>query len=183
MLSLCYRLDLYVNPSAFLSFISFYDIIYHSSHTLCNAVYAFSSQSINGIRQAAHFYLEADIQQHDKNYTKIAGIGRDVAMSCSFCCDIMATLVTQYLRCPNCFKLLFSYILYFFLRHWRNIHQLVQEDVVQRILPNTESIALRNYRQVSNIRRTLVGNKIINHSYVVGASPVGAAPTTSSLLT
>ena len=36
------------------------------------------------------------------------------------------------------------------------------------------------HRQVSNIRRTLVGNKIVDHSDVVGASPVGAAPTTSS---
>ena len=35
------------------------------------------------------------------------------------------------------------------------------------------------YRQVSNIRRTLVGNKIVDHSDAVGASPVGAAPTTS----
>ena len=33
------------------------------------------------------------------------------------------------------------------------------------------------YRQVSNISRTLVGNKIVDHSDVVGASPVGAAPT------
>ena len=40
-----------------------------------------------------------------------------------------------------------------------------------------------NYRQVSNIRRTLFGNKIVDNSYVVGASPVGAAPTTSSLST
>ena len=39
----------------------------------------------------------------------------------------------------------------------------------------------RRYRQVSNIRRTLVGNYIVDHSDVVGASPVGAAPTTSSL--
>ena len=39
------------------------------------------------------------------------------------------------------------------------------------------------YRQVSNIRRILEGNKIVDHSDVVGASPVGAAPTTSSLLT
>ena len=39
------------------------------------------------------------------------------------------------------------------------------------------------YRQVSNIRLTLVGNKIVDHSDVVGASPVGAAPTTSSLST
>ena len=39
------------------------------------------------------------------------------------------------------------------------------------------------YRKVSNIRRTLVGNNIGEHSDVVGASPVGAAPTTSSFST
>ena len=39
------------------------------------------------------------------------------------------------------------------------------------------------YRQVSNIRRTLVVNEIVDHSDVVGASPVGAAPTTSSFST
>ena len=39
------------------------------------------------------------------------------------------------------------------------------------------------YRKVSNIRRTLVGNKIVVHSDVVGASPVDAAPTTSSFST
>ena len=38
-------------------------------------------------------------------------------------------------------------------------------------------------RQTSNIRRTLVANKIVDHSDVVGASPVGAAPTTPSFLT
>ena len=37
--------------------------------------------------------------------------------------------------------------------------------------------------QTSNISRTLVGHKIVDHSDVVGASPVGAAPTTSSFLT
>ena len=42
---------------------------------------------------------------------------------------------------------------------------------------------LLTYREVSNIRRTLVGNKIVDHSDVVGASPVGAAPTTSSFST
>ena len=42
---------------------------------------------------------------------------------------------------------------------------------------------LQAYRQVSNIRRTLVGNEIVDHSDVVGASPVGAAPTTSSFST
>ena len=39
------------------------------------------------------------------------------------------------------------------------------------------------YRQVSNISRTLAGNKIVDNSDVVGASPVGADPTTSSLST
>ena len=39
------------------------------------------------------------------------------------------------------------------------------------------------YRQTSNISRTLVGNEIVDHSDVVGASPVGAAPTTSSFST
>ena len=36
------------------------------------------------------------------------------------------------------------------------------------------------YRQTSNTSPTLVGNNIADHSDVVGASPVGDAPTTSS---
>ena len=42
---------------------------------------------------------------------------------------------------------------------------------------------IQDYRQVSNIRHTLVGNEIVDHSDVVGASPVGVAPTTSSFST
>ena len=34
-----------------------------------------------------------------------------------------------------------------------------------------------DYRKISNIRRISVGNKIIDHSDIVGASTVGAAPT------
>ena len=41
----------------------------------------------------------------------------------------------------------------------------------------------QTYRKTSNIRRILVGNKIVDHSDAVGASPVGAAPTTSSFST
>ena len=40
-----------------------------------------------------------------------------------------------------------------------------------------------HYRQVSNIRCNLAGNKTVDHSDVVGASPVGAAPATSSFST
>ena len=39
------------------------------------------------------------------------------------------------------------------------------------------------YRKTSNISGTLVGNNIVDHSDVVGAAPVGAAPTTSSFST
>ena len=47
-----------------------------------------------------------------------------------------------------------------------------------------DSCTINNdYRQVSNIRRTFIGNEIVDNSDVVGASPVGAAPTTSSLST
>ena len=44
-------------------------------------------------------------------------------------------------------------------------------------------IWVNEYRQISNISRTLVSNKIVDHSDVVGASPVGAAPTTSAFST
>ena len=40
-----------------------------------------------------------------------------------------------------------------------------------------------SYCQTYNISHILVGNKIVDHSDVVGASPVGAAPTTSSFST
>ena len=39
------------------------------------------------------------------------------------------------------------------------------------------------YCQISNISHTLGGNKIVDHSDVDEASPVGAAPTTSSFST
>ena len=39
------------------------------------------------------------------------------------------------------------------------------------------------YRKTSNISHTLVGNGIVDNSDVVGASLVGAAPTTSSFST
>ena len=43
--------------------------------------------------------------------------------------------------------------------------------------------SLKVYRQITNISRTLVDNKIVDRSDVVGASPVGVAATTSSFST
>ena len=39
------------------------------------------------------------------------------------------------------------------------------------------------YCETYNMRRTLVRNKIVGHTDVVGAAPVGTAPTTSSFST
>ena len=44
----------------------------------------------------------------------------------------------------------------------------------------TKTMRIFEYHQTSNISRTLVGNKIVDHSDVVGAWPIGAAPGTSS---
>ena len=41
----------------------------------------------------------------------------------------------------------------------------------------------QTYHKTSNVRRILVGNEIIDHADEVGASPVGAASTTSSFST
>ena len=63
---------------------------------------------------------------------------------------------------------------------WRNDGQCQNKFLQQWgkyfLLPYTRD---KHYRQVSNIRRTSVGSKFVDHSDVVGASPVGAAPTTS----
>ena len=40
-----------------------------------------------------------------------------------------------------------------------------------------------SYHQTSKISGTLLGNKIVGHSDVVGTSPVGATPTTYSFST
>ena len=47
----------------------------------------------------------------------------------------------------------------------------------------TLAAGLGAYPQTSYIRHSLVGNKIVDHSDVVGATPAGAAPTTSSFST
>ena len=47
----------------------------------------------------------------------------------------------------------------------------------------TPLATVEKYRKISNIRHTLTCNKLVDHSDVVGASPVGAAPTTSSFST
>ena len=68
--------------------------------------------------------------------------------------------------------------------YWENSHRILQisKSAPQKIMarpPFTD----RNYRKTFKVSRTLVGSKSVDHSDVVGASPVGAAPTTSSFST
>ena len=70
---------------------------------------------------------------------------------------------------------------------WRH-HDIVENTYSKSSKPDLQqnphsTILWDNHRQVSNISPTSVSNKIVDHSDIVGASPVGAAPTTSSFLT
>ena len=56
------------------------------------------------------------------------------------------------------------------------------DDLAMQITIELPDMVL-TYGQISNISHTLVGNKLVDHSDVVGASPVGAAPPTSSFWT
>ena len=64
------------------------------------------------------------------------------------------------------------------------VHTCCYSKNTTHILPPIDGLMQKrrssNNRQTSDIRRTFVGNKIVDHSDVVGASPVGAASTTSS---
>ena len=66
------------------------------------------------------------------------------------------------------------------LREWNLINVRQIAILGWEMIKITE---LFDYCKTSHISRTLVGNKIVDNSDVVGASPVGAAPTTSSLST
>ena len=58
-----------------------------------------------------------------------------------------------------------------------------QASMNKNALPDFLENDMADYRKTYDISRTLVGNKIVDNSDVVGASPVGAAPTTSSFST
>ena len=70
-------------------------------------------------------------------------------------------------------------------RHWISMSVAVGRSVghVTWLCCQLCDWQVQIYRKTSNISRTLVGNKIVDHPDVVGASPVGAVPTTSSFST
>ena len=69
---------------------------------------------------------------------------------------------------------------YFSTVGWKSNHASKMGRRGMKLMPvHQQPLCTMNYRQISNISRTLIGNRIIDHSDVVGAPPVGAAPTTS----
>ena len=56
-------------------------------------------------------------------------------------------------------------------------------EIFSRIVCKVRGRYICIYHQTSNISHILVGNQIVDHSDVVGASPVSAAPTKSSFPT
>ena len=56
-------------------------------------------------------------------------------------------------------------------------------DLIGSLKLDLELKEYSHYHQTSKISRTLVGNKLVDHSDVVGAAPVGTTPTTSSFST
>ena len=65
------------------------------------------------------------------------------------------------------------------LQTWINLNTSMDKIITSIIkcgikINNSHGI---DYHQISNIRHTSVGNKFVDHSDVVGASPPGAAPT------
>ena len=75
-----------------------------------------------------------------------------------------ATVINRYIVFANYISVVYTF---------RDIATVYNEEL-RRWLKNFI------YRKTSNISRTLAANKIVDNSDVVGASPVGAAPTTSS---
>ena len=67
--------------------------------------------------------------------------------------------------------------------HDINLEDNFENNIIKITVESPGDNELIHYRKTSNISHTLVCNKLVDHSGVVGASPVGAAPTTSSNLT
>ena len=90
-------------------------------------------------------------------------------------------LTYHYKQCPNGIHLRASSL--------EDIYTNQQNQIkiwylkITSIFPRGQWVNSCRYHKTSNINRTLVGNKIVDNSDVVGASPVGAAPTTSSFST
>ena len=66
---------------------------------------------------------------------------------------------------------------------WLTLYQMCCKTTLMSVEIDIEMFKIVidcKYCQTSNVRCTIVDSKLVDHSDVVGATPVGAAPTTSS---
>ena len=64
----------------------------------------------------------------------------------------------------------------------KRVNTIATDDLAKQGA-TTSSLIVFTYRKTSNVSGTSVDHKIVDHSDVTGAPPVGAAPTTSSFST
>ena len=92
---------------------------------------------------------------------------------------VQMTMSQHWLRQMSCCQLVNKPSFEPILTPWYHRSSLGRNELNMLI----NRISNSDHHQISNIKCTLVGNYIAGNSDVVGAAPVGAAPTTSSLLT
>ena len=85
--------------------------------------------------------------------------------------DLILTIFFRLLG-KNLSEIVMKYNDFHSVKHIRKYH-------LQNVGHLAQEASVSIYRQVSKISCTLAGNKFVNHLDVVGAPPVGAAPTTS----
>ena len=94
-------------------------------------------------------------------------------------------MLTVFRKCSRYLSMTLVWKLQIQLHHSRAKEWVakVLEILVNESTENNDMITTKQtYHQTYNISFTLVCNKIVDHSHVVGTSPVGVAPTTSSFL-
>ena len=84
----------------------------------------------------------------------------------------------------KCYYMAHVFNLHFFpLTHWKVVTSICINESIFETSGRHFNKLVQERRNSINISHTLAGNKIVDHSDVVGASSVGAAPTISSFLT
>ena len=115
-------------------------------------------------------------------YTPVPGLSSPVEI-CS-CSESMHCCVQCVIPFSWCWSVFDRRVMAEWLGHWTQ--QWAEEGVFEILRPVFETglwLMKQFAHQTSNIRCTLEGNKIVDDSDLVGTSPVGAAPVTSSFST
>ena len=153
-----------------------FNISLHSPHRNDVIMAAIASQITSLAIVISTFYSEADQRKHQSSASLafVPGIHRGPVTRKMFPFHNVIMLMANKLHVVKAVQGIVSGI-------WKTVAIPAGHSSQQWIADYRETIA--TYRRTSNISCTLVGNKIVDYSDVVGASPVRAAPTLSSFST